>query len=109
MPTVEITDWGDAIFLALSNALNTFLAAIPQVIGAVRATTTDAQLQVVDLLQRPVRLCREWTRHRRIEADARAGRWQQLPDRGQLGIVGQEGVHAPHHPTVGGPRLSWTL
>ena len=34
MPTVEITDWGDAIFLALSNALNTFLAAIPQVIGA---------------------------------------------------------------------------
>jgi hypothetical protein len=34
MPTTEITDWGDAIFLALSNALNTFLAAIPQVIGA---------------------------------------------------------------------------
>ena len=34
MPTVEITDWGDAVFLALSNALNTFLAAIPQVIGA---------------------------------------------------------------------------
>jgi hypothetical protein len=29
-----ITDWGDAIFLSLSNALNTFLAAIPQVIGA---------------------------------------------------------------------------
>jgi hypothetical protein len=34
MPTVEISDWGDAIFLALSNALNTFLAAIPQVLGA---------------------------------------------------------------------------
>jgi hypothetical protein len=34
MPTVEISNWGDAIFLALSNALNTFLAAIPQVIGA---------------------------------------------------------------------------
>jgi Mechanosensitive ion channel, conserved TM helix len=34
MPTTEISDWGDAIFLALSNALNTFLAAIPQVIGA---------------------------------------------------------------------------
>ena len=34
MPTVEISDWGDAVFLALSNALNTFLAAIPQVIGA---------------------------------------------------------------------------
>src|SRR5688572_21114881 len=34
MPTVEISDWGDAIFLALSNALNTFLAAIPQVVGA---------------------------------------------------------------------------
>jgi len=34
MPTVEISNWGDAIFLAISNALNTFLAAIPQVIGA---------------------------------------------------------------------------
>ena len=34
MPTVEISDWGDAIFLALSNALNTFLAAIPQLLGA---------------------------------------------------------------------------
>ena len=34
MPTVAISNWGDAIFLALSNALNTFLAAIPQVIGA---------------------------------------------------------------------------
>ncbi len=34
MPTVQISTWGDAIFLALSNALNTFLAAIPQVIGA---------------------------------------------------------------------------
>lgn len=34
MPTVQISTWGDAVFLALSNALNTFLAAIPQVIGA---------------------------------------------------------------------------
>jgi hypothetical protein len=34
VPSVEISDWGDAIFLAVSNALNTFLAAIPQVIGA---------------------------------------------------------------------------
>lgn len=34
MPTVEISNWGDAIFLSLSNALNAFLAAIPQVIGA---------------------------------------------------------------------------
>jgi mechanosensitive ion channel-like protein len=34
MPTVQISNWGDAVFLALSNALNTFLAAIPQVIGA---------------------------------------------------------------------------
>jgi hypothetical protein len=34
MPTVQISNWGDALFLALSNALNTFLAAIPQVIGA---------------------------------------------------------------------------
>lgn len=29
-----VTTWGDAIFLAITNALNTFLAAIPQVIGA---------------------------------------------------------------------------
>jgi hypothetical protein len=34
MPTVEISTWGDAVFLSVSNALNTFLAAIPQVIGA---------------------------------------------------------------------------
>ena len=34
MPTTTITDWGDAIFLGISNALNTFLAAIPQVVGA---------------------------------------------------------------------------
>ena len=34
MPTVEVSNWGDAIFLALSNALNTFLAAIPSIIGA---------------------------------------------------------------------------
>lgn len=35
MPTTEVSNWGDAVFLALSNALNTFLAAIPQVIGAI--------------------------------------------------------------------------
>ena len=29
-----VNDWGDAIFLSITNALNTFLAAIPQVIGA---------------------------------------------------------------------------
>lgn len=34
MPTTDISDWGDAVFLSLSNALNTFLAAIPLVIGA---------------------------------------------------------------------------
>jgi hypothetical protein len=34
MPTTTITNWGDAIFLGISNALNTFLAAIPQVVGA---------------------------------------------------------------------------
>ena len=34
MPTVQISNWGDSVFLALSNALNTFLAAIPQLIGA---------------------------------------------------------------------------
>jgi hypothetical protein len=34
MPTVQISDWGDAIFLAVSNALNTFLAALPQLVGA---------------------------------------------------------------------------
>jgi hypothetical protein len=34
MPTTTISDWGDAIFLGISNAVNTFLAAIPQVIGA---------------------------------------------------------------------------
>jgi mechanosensitive ion channel-like protein len=34
MPTTTIEDWGDAIFLGISNALNTFLAAIPQVVGA---------------------------------------------------------------------------
>jgi len=34
MPTVQISSWGDAIFLAVSNALNSFLAAIPAVIGA---------------------------------------------------------------------------
>src|SRR5918999_4211913 len=34
MPTAEIQDWGDAVFASVSNALNTFLSAIPQVIGA---------------------------------------------------------------------------
>jgi hypothetical protein len=34
MPTIEVSNWGDAIFLALTNALNTFLAAIPSIIGA---------------------------------------------------------------------------
>jgi hypothetical protein len=34
MPTTDITDWGDAVFLSLSNALNAFLNAVPLVIGA---------------------------------------------------------------------------
>ncbi len=34
MPTTEISNWGDAVFLSISNALNSFLNAIPQVIGA---------------------------------------------------------------------------
>lgn len=34
MPTTTISTWGDAVFLSLSNALNTFLAAIPLIIGA---------------------------------------------------------------------------
>ncbi len=34
MPVTTVTSWGDAIFLGVSNAVNTFLAAIPQVIGA---------------------------------------------------------------------------
>lgn len=34
MPTTQISDWGDAVFLALSNALNAFLNAVPLVIGA---------------------------------------------------------------------------
>ncbi len=34
MPTVPIQDWGDAVFLAVSNTLNNFLSAIPQVLGA---------------------------------------------------------------------------
>ena len=29
-----VSDWGDALFLSLTNALNSFLNAIPQVIGA---------------------------------------------------------------------------
>src|SRR5688572_18477086 len=32
--TQPIEDWGDAVFLAITNALNTLLAAIPVVIGA---------------------------------------------------------------------------
>ena len=34
MPTTTISSWGDAVFLSLSNALNSFLVAIPLVIGA---------------------------------------------------------------------------
>lgn len=34
MPTTDISDWGDAVFLSVSNALNAFLNAIPLVIGA---------------------------------------------------------------------------
>ena len=34
MPTVQVSTWGDAIFLSLTNALNSFLAAIPLIIGA---------------------------------------------------------------------------
>lgn len=34
MPVTTVTSWGDAIFLGISNAVNTFLAAIPQVVGA---------------------------------------------------------------------------
>src|SRR3954462_14882511 len=34
MPTTQINTWGDSIFLALSNALNMFLEAIPLLIGA---------------------------------------------------------------------------
>jgi Conserved TM helix len=34
MPTVQVSTWGDAIFLALTNAINSFLAAIPLIIGA---------------------------------------------------------------------------
>lgn len=34
MPITDITDWGDAVFLSVSNALNAFLVAIPLVIGA---------------------------------------------------------------------------
>jgi hypothetical protein len=34
MPITDISDWGDAVFLSLSNALNAFLVAIPLVIGA---------------------------------------------------------------------------
>jgi len=34
MPTTEIQTWGDSVFLAVSTAINNFLAAIPAVIGA---------------------------------------------------------------------------
>jgi hypothetical protein len=33
--TTPITNWGDAIFLSVTNALNTFLAAIPSILGAI--------------------------------------------------------------------------
>ena len=33
--TQPIEDWGDAIFLAMTNAINTFWAALPAVIGAI--------------------------------------------------------------------------
>jgi mechanosensitive ion channel-like protein len=33
-PVIPINTWGDSIFLALTNALNMFLAAIPLVVGA---------------------------------------------------------------------------
>lgn len=31
---IDVQNWGDAIFLSLTNTLNSFLAAIPQVVGA---------------------------------------------------------------------------
>jgi hypothetical protein len=34
MPTVPIQDWGDSVFLAVSTALNNFIAAIPAIVGA---------------------------------------------------------------------------
>jgi hypothetical protein len=34
-PVVTVQNWGDSIFLALTNALNMFLTAIPLVIGAI--------------------------------------------------------------------------
>src|SRR5688572_19759776 len=34
MVTQPISNWGDAIFVSLSNALNGFLSAIPLVVGA---------------------------------------------------------------------------
>jgi hypothetical protein len=34
MPTVAISNWGDAILLAATNALNNFLAAIPSILAA---------------------------------------------------------------------------
>jgi hypothetical protein len=63
-PVIPINSWGDAIFLALTNALNMFLAAIPLVIGALlilivgwiiasiaaRATTVGLRATAVDRL-----------------------------------------------------------
>jgi len=34
MPTVAVTNWGDALLLAATNALNNFLAAIPAILAA---------------------------------------------------------------------------
>lgn len=59
MPTVPINDWGDSVFLAVSTALNNFIAAIPAIIGAllilaigwilsnILATITDRVLERV--------------------------------------------------------------
>ena len=33
-PVIPINNWGDAVFLATTNALNMFLAAIPLIVGA---------------------------------------------------------------------------
>src|SRR5205085_10134256 len=33
-PTVPIANWGDAVLLSVTNALNNFLAAIPLIVGA---------------------------------------------------------------------------
>ena len=76
MPTTEISDWGDAVFLALSNALNTFLAAIPQVIGAVP------------------------DHHHRLDHRGRAG----APDTELLRRAGADRLFAEHGGEVYGPQ-----